>query len=118
MGQRRFRPAPSRLAPPQRFGYLGGGGTLPTFDLLSLGGDHLLFVESLYHIPIDRIVIRYVGSPVFSLHHAMGSAGVGSLPRYEQNVGARLTVAAIRLDYVVNPRNKDSKFSVGLALFR
>ena len=106
------------IAPPQRFAYLGGSGTLPTFDLLEMGGDHLLFVESLYHIPIDRIVIKYVGSPVFSLHHAMGSAGVGGLPRYEQNVGVRLTIAAIRFDYLVDPRNKESKFSVGLALFR
>jgi hypothetical protein len=106
------------IAPPQRFAYLGGGGTLPTFDLLEMGGDHLLFIESLYNIPIDRIVIKYVGSPVFSLHHVMGSAGVGGLPRYEQNVGARLTVAAIRFDYLVDPRNKESRFSIGLALFR
>src|SRR6185437_9745483 len=27
-------------APPQRFAYLGGAGTLPTLDVLSLGGDH------------------------------------------------------------------------------
>jgi len=106
------------FAPPQRFAYLGGGGTLPTFDLLEMGGDHLLFVESLYHIPIDRIVIRYVGTPTFSLRHAIGSAGVGWLPEYEQNVGARLTISMIRFDYVMNPRNKDSEFSVGLALFR
>ena len=32
------------VAPPQRFGYLGGAGTLATVDLLALGGDHLLFV--------------------------------------------------------------------------
>jgi hypothetical protein len=105
-------------APPQRFAYLGGAGTLPTFDLLEMGGDHLLFVESLYHIPIDRIVIRYVGSPTFSLRHAFGSAGLGWLPEYEQNIGARLTIAMIRFDYTIDPRSKESEFSIGLALFR
>ncbi len=103
-------------APPQRFAYLGGSGTLGTFDLLEFGGDHLLFIESLYHIPIDRLVIKYLGVPVFSLRHAIGSAGIGGLPRYEQNVGARISVSVVRFDYAVDPRTRESKFTVGLAL--
>ena len=39
-------------APPQRFAYLGGGGTLPTLELLEMGGDQLFFVDSRYIVPL------------------------------------------------------------------
>ena len=106
------------IAPPQRFSYLGGSGTLSTFDLLEMGGDHLLFIESLYHIPIDPIVIKYLGAPVFSLRHAIGSAGTSYLPEYEQNVGVRLSISLVRFDLSVDPRTRESKATVGLALSR
>ena len=39
-------------APAQRFGYLGGAGTLSTVEpLLSIGGDEMLFLESRYVHP-------------------------------------------------------------------
>ena len=42
-------------APPQRFAYLGGYGTLPTFDILSRGGDQLVFLEGQYNFPIQTV---------------------------------------------------------------
>jgi hypothetical protein len=105
-------------APPQRFAYLGGSGTLPTFDLLEFGGDRLLFFESGYSIPIERIQLPIVGSPVIMFRHMIGMAGVDSLPAFEQNAGVRLRVGPIKVDWTIDPVSRDSKFSAGLALVR
>jgi hypothetical protein len=104
--------------PPQRFAYLGGSGTLPTFELLEFGGDHLVFFESRYSIPIERIQIPIAGSPVIMLRHMIGMAGVDSLPPFEQNIGVRLRVGPIKLDWTIDPVSRDSKVSAGLALIR
>lgn len=104
--------------PPQRFAYLGGSGTLPTFDLLEFGGDQLLFFESRYSIPIERIKIPIAGSPVITLRHMIGMAGVDSLAPFEQNLGVRLKVGPIKVDWTIDPVSRESKFSVGLALLR
>ncbi len=105
-------------APPQRFSYLGGSGTLPTFDLLEFGGDQLLFTESRYSIPIERIIIPLLGSPTFTVRHMIGGAGVGSLPRLEQNIGVRLSLFAFKVDYTVDPRTRDTDLSFGVAVGR
>ena len=105
-------------APPQRFVYMGGSGTLPTFDILEFGGDQLLFFESRYSIPIERIQLPIVGSPVIMLRHMIGMAGVDSLPPFEQNIGVRLRVGPIKVDWMIDPVSRDSKLSAGLALVR
>ena len=77
-------PAPTGTStPPQRWSYLGGSGTLPTLDLLSLGGDHLLYVETNYFIPFQKFDLPVVGAPSVTLRHILGSAGVGKLPDFE-----------------------------------
>src|ERR1700687_2694571 len=45
----------SNIAPPQRFGYLGGSGTLATVNLLALGGDRLLYVPAGYIVALGQI---------------------------------------------------------------
>jgi hypothetical protein len=105
-------------APPQRYAYLGGSGTLPTFDLLEFGGDRLVFLESRYSIPIERIRIPIAGSPVIMLRHMIGMAGVDSLPPFEQNLGARLRVGPLKVDWTIEPISRETKTSVGLSLFR
>ena len=104
--------------PPQRYSYLGGAGTLPTFDLLQFGGDELFFAEGRYIIPVDQIRIRFLGSPTVTLRYIVGAAGVNKLPPLEQNVGARLAISLLRVDYLIDPSSKRSKFSVGLSVFR
>jgi hypothetical protein len=105
-------------APPQRFAYLGGGGTLKTFDLLEFGGDQLLFFESRYSIPFERIRIPIGGSPVLMLRHMIGMAGIDSLPPFEQNLGVRVGVGPLRVDWAIEPISRDTKTSVGLSLAR
>ena len=105
-------------APPQRYAYLGGSGTLPTFRLLQFGGDELLFVDARYAIPLDRVVIRYVGAPTITLRYATGAAGVGRLPPLEQNVGAMLSVNLARVEYLIDPHTHRSNISFGLSVSR
>ncbi|HET7456603.1 MAG TPA: hypothetical protein VFJ74_03045 [Gemmatimonadaceae bacterium] len=105
-------------APPQRFAYLGGSGTIVTSDLLTFGGDQLLYVESQYTIPLDRPRLPFLGSPTIALRHMIGSAGVGGLPDFVQNVGVRVSLSLVRLDYAIDPATRDSRFGVSLSLFR
>jgi hypothetical protein len=104
--------------PPQRFTYIGGGGTLRTFGVLEFGGDRLLFFDSRYAIPIRRIRLPILGSPVFILRHSIGMAGVDSLAPLEQNLGFRVQLGPIRVDWAIEPISRDTKWSVGLSLAR
>ena len=105
-------------APPQRFGYLGGSGTLPTVRLLSMGGDQLLFFESMYTVPVERISVKFLGSPSVSVRHMIGSAGVDHLPGFVNNVGLRLAWSLFKADFVLDPETRDTDFSVGLSFAR
>jgi hypothetical protein len=106
------------IAPPQRFSYLGGSGTLPTMRLLSMGGDQLLFFESRYTIPIEQVSIPFLGSPSVSLRHMIGSAGVDRLPGFVNNVGVRVAWSFLKADFVLDPETRDTDFSVGLSFAR
>jgi hypothetical protein len=103
-------------APPQRWAYLGGPGTLLTLDLLELGGDQLVYVESRYNIPVNRLAIPFAGPPLVTLRHGIGSAGAGSLPTWVQNVGIRVTIAVLRFDYTIDPSTRDSKADISFAM--
>jgi hypothetical protein len=85
-------------APPQRWSFVGGANTLPTLETAEFRGDNLVFVQSVYGIPVTAIVAPVIGSPVIELVHAIGTAWVtGSDPRpWEQNlaVGARFSFIA------------------------
>jgi len=105
-------------APPQRWGYLGGSGTLPTFELLSMGGDHLLYVESNYFIPFLRFDLPVVGPPSITLRHIIGSAGVGKLPDLEQNLALRVALSFFRVDFTVDPARQKWEVGAGLSLAR
>ena len=122
-GQQRLRIAAHGVAtsgdsvPRARYAYLGRSGTLPLMELLEQGGDRLLFVESRYQIPIPAIVLPMVGSPTIHLRHIMGAAGVGSLPKLEQELGAGIGLSFFRLDITVDAAGKrDSKVGFGVSL--
>jgi hypothetical protein len=98
-------------AVPQRYGYLGGAGTLATVNLLAIGGDRLLYVEGEYRIPIALVQLPFMGSPYLALRYAAGNAGVGELPALIQNVGPALGIGPLRVDYAVDPASNRSPFS-------
>jgi len=82
-------------APRQRWSYVGGAGTLPTFPIGVMRGDHLVFVNSLYLAPIPGLHLPLGGRPRLRLEHAVGAAWTTGTPRppLEQNVGAGIQLA-------------------------
>ena len=95
-------------APPQRFGNLGGPGTLPTIAIASFRGDHLVYVGSEYLIPLSRkLEIPYLGQPSIELVHSAGAAWTGSAPAFVQNVGGGVRFFLARAGIVVNPAADD-----------
>ncbi len=105
-------------APPQRYAYLGGSGTLPTFTILSMGGDRLFYLESSYKIPVDAIAVGLLGSPTISLRHMLGAAGVDRLPSLEQNIGLRVALGFFRADAVLEPVDGRTWFELGMTFIR
>ncbi|MEO5815761.1 MAG: hypothetical protein ABIT20_10825 [Gemmatimonadaceae bacterium] len=103
--------------PKARYAYLGGSGTLPVLDLLELGGTKLFYFESRYAIPIESVVLPFIGSPMVTLRHIMGSAGVKTLPSLEQEIGIGLGLSALRIDYTRDVSNgRGSNFGIGISL--
>jgi hypothetical protein len=108
--------------PPQRWAYLGGAGTLATVDLLALGGDKLVYVQGEYSYPLVRPLLPFVGAPVLSARYAAGSAGVGELPDFIQNIGVGIGVKLVKAEYHIDPNynktpyTKRSAFSIGFSL--
>jgi hypothetical protein len=102
---------PGDVAPPQRFAYLGGAGTLATVDLLALGGDRLLYVEGEYSIPIPRVELPFVGSPIITARYAAGSAGVSEFPDFIQNIGVGAGVRFLKFEYHLDPNHKETSFT-------
>ena len=101
--------------PPQRYAYLGGSGTLKTLDLLSLGGDQVLYVESQASLPVKQIRLPFIGSPTVSLRHMMGAAGVGGLPGLTHNLGVRVAMTLVKLEFVIDPVSGATDFGAGFS---
>ena len=124
-GLQRFRAdvhwviTPGDTAPPQRFAYIGGAGTLPVVeDLLSIGGDQLLHLDMRYEVPVPRLAVPYLGGPVLALRHRIGSAGLQTLPRLIQNVGVSATLSVARVEYTIDPASRQGHFSAAFSFTR
>ncbi|HVF40413.1 MAG TPA: hypothetical protein VM939_10965 [Gemmatimonadaceae bacterium] len=113
---------PGDIAPPQRFAYLGGAGTLATVDLLALGGDNMLYVEGEYYLPLTRPLLPFVGAPVLSARYAAGAAGVGEMPGLIQNIGVGIGLRLIKAEFHIDPSyektpfTRRTAFSIGISL--
>lgn len=113
---RAMAPLGGNAAPPQRRGILGGGGTFPTEPIAHFRGDHLVFIESSYIIPVTSVVLPIIGSPSLEAVHTAGAAWVGRAePEWVQNAGAGVIFALARLRVVVNPADRPlaPRFSIG-----
>jgi hypothetical protein len=104
--------------PLQRWSFVGGAGTLPTFSDAAFRGDRVIFVETAYSIPLPaRLRVRVLGRPDFELLHMAGMAWTADETRaFEQNVGVRLRFNILYLRLVTDPdRFQDAaRFSVGV----
>jgi hypothetical protein len=106
------------VAPSQRWGYVGGAGTLSTLELLELGGDQVFFTDARYEIPIERVQLPVVGAPTLTLRHLLAGAAVGEAPELIQGVGVRLGVRLIRLEVLADSRDRSPKLSLAVSLDR
>jgi hypothetical protein len=102
--------------PLERYAYLGGSGTISTLDMLSMGGDELLFLDSRYQIPVTRIQFPFLGAPALILRHVIGAAGVRRLPALEQAVGVRIALNALYAEVMVDPANHHAHLGAGISL--
>jgi hypothetical protein len=109
-------------APPQRYAYLGGSGTLATVDQLAFGGDRLVYVQGEYSIPLDSLLLPFIGSPTLLVRYAAGSAGIQDLPDFIQNIGAGVAFKVVKVMFHYDPNYRKTSFSekqkvtVGLSL--
>ncbi len=104
-------------APSQRWAYVGGSGTIPSLFLLEQGGAQLVWLESRYTVPFERIHLPFAGAPSVTLRHIVGGAGERRLPSLTQNIGLRVSVSVLRADYVFDPTGRGrNNFSVGVGL--
>lgn len=113
---RAMAPLGGRDAPPQRQGILGGSGTFATEPIAFFRGDHLVFVESSYVIPVTSVVLPVVGSPSVEAVHNIGAAWVGSAePEWVQNAGAGVIFSLVRARALINPADgfANPRFSFG-----
>jgi len=106
------------VTPRQRYAYLGGSGTLRTIDLLTLGGDRMYFAEAKYVIPIPGVDLPLVGAPFIAPRFATGAANVRQFGVPTQNVGGRIGLGPVRVDYIVNPRTHDHDWDIGFSFAR
>jgi hypothetical protein len=110
-------PLGTDVLPRQRWGMLGGSGTLYTFGVGEFYGDRLAYLETEYSIPFPpRFRLPYIGSPSFDLIHTIGMAwSQGTSSDFEQNVGARILFPFVYARFMINPADSgDSKFTVGI----
>jgi hypothetical protein len=102
--------------PLQRWAYVGGPSSIPTIDMLSEGGDELLYFDARYNIPIDSVTLPLIGSPVLTVREVLGGAAVGALPALQQASGVRLSASALYGELLVDPTRGRWHFGLGIAL--
>lgn len=104
--------------PQQRWNFVGGSGTLYTFDVAQFRGDRLAFIETEYTIPFaQQLTLPLLGAPRLKLMHNAGMAWTHSDRRaFEQNVGIRLQFALAYVRYIFDPKTGDGKFAASVSL--
>jgi hypothetical protein len=106
------------VTPRQRWAYVGGPGSIPTIEMLSRGGDQLLYIDARYDIPIDRLALPLVGAPSIMLREIVGGAAVGRFPSLDQAVGAGLSVGYLYAELLIDPVRHHGRVSYGLTITR
>jgi len=77
-----------------------------------------VYFESDYYVPIERFDLPILGPPSLTLRHIIGSAGVGGLAPFEQNLALRVALSFVRIDLAVDPARRSWEVGYGLTMAR
>lgn len=102
--------------PRQRWGMLGGSGTIRTVVDAAFRGDHLAYSETEYVIPLQRLRLPVLGVPEFQILHAAGRAWSGDRDGdFVQNIGVRFQVWAFFARWLIDPASNADELTFGLS---
>ena len=104
--------------PRQRWGYVGGTGSIATLELLERGGDQLFYFDGRYNFPIERIQLPLLGPPVFTIREVLAGADVRRFPSLAQAIGTRLSAGPVYIEFLVDPAARRGHFGGGLSVSR
>jgi hypothetical protein len=108
----------SKATPQQRWSFVGGSPTLPTFDVAAFRGDNVVYLRSRYDVPLNFIAIPLLGSPALGAEHAIGTAWRPGhpMPAWEQNLGAGIRFPLIDAFAYLDPAAAERKITVSIGL--
>jgi hypothetical protein len=115
-----LHPLGANEAPLQRWSFVGGPGTLPTFDTGRFRGDRVVSVNSVYFAPVPGVHLPLAGQPAIRIEHAFGMAWRTGDPRppLEQNLGVGIQIvlfnAMLFIDPAERPRRLVASFGARL----
>jgi hypothetical protein len=91
--------------PRQRWSFVGGTATLHTLEVAEFYGDHVVFVDTRYIVPMpDRLALPILGTPRVHLLHVAGMAWTDADRRdLHQEAGVELDLGLLYVRYVVVP---------------
>ena len=110
-------PITGGILPRQRWGFVGGSSTIQTADFAEFYGDHVVFMETTYVIPMPpRLALPVLGAPDFELVHAAGMAWTEDDQRdLRQEIGARLQFFSLYFRYMLDPSDpSNADLDIGL----
>lgn len=94
--------------PGQRRSALGGTGTLPVLETLSLRGPRLLFASATYLVPVEPLRAPVLGAPKLFLRNAVGTAwSEGEEFRLEDNVSVGVRYLFLELAVAADPTRSE-----------
>jgi hypothetical protein len=104
--------------PRQRWSFVGGTATLHTLEVAEFYGDHVVFADTRYIIPLpERLALPILGAPRLHLLHVAGMAWTSEETRdLHQEVGFELDMSVLYVRFAFVPDDTSIRdLSVGLA---
>jgi hypothetical protein len=111
-------PVSGEPLPRQRWSFVGGSATLHTLEVAEFYGDHVVFVDTRYIIPLpERMALPILGAPRLHLLHVAGMAWTRDENRdLHQELGFELDLSLLYVRFVIVPDDPALRdLSVGLA---
>jgi hypothetical protein len=93
-------------APRQRWSYVGGSALIPTVPIEDRQiGDHVVYLDSQYRVPLEFVQLPFLGSPHLRITHRTGAAWITGeeMPGWEQALGAGVGLFLLHVDAFFDP---------------